>query len=88
MFPVRRVEQTPPPFLQFRSIDGGASGDDKDHGLHFEHVGILLTVSFLNSNAGVTGVWYTNLDLKDSYCAKIQFKSHPHADCRWRPMSE
>ena len=61
MFLIWRVEQTMVPFLRFRSIDGGASDEDKDYGFHFEHVELLKVVKSLNRNACLTPV-FTNLD--------------------------
>lgn len=51
MFLVWGVEQIMMLCLQFGSIGGGASGEDKDYGFHLEHAEILPAVPFLNRNA-------------------------------------
>lgn len=43
-----RVEHVMVPFLQFQSTYRGASDGNKDYGLHFEHVELLMAVKSLN----------------------------------------
>lgn len=47
MFLVWGGEHMAKPFLQSRSIDGGASDEDKDYGFHFEHVELWMAVKSL-----------------------------------------
>lgn len=68
MFLVWGVEHMAKPLLQSRSINGGASDEDKDYGFHFEHVELLMAVKSLLE---MSGTCFTNLDLRDNSCAKI-----------------
>ena len=55
MFLVWGVEHMAKPLLQSRSINGGASDEDKDYGFHFEHVELLMAVKSLLE---MSGTWF------------------------------